>query len=134
MFDSCSMEAPDEVLDQVRRFFFDHGHDLATSASLLGGAAAEAHVFSCGSRIEAVDRIDGRIRRSLAVIHRLLSLADVGDPNNLESALFSALDPASAEVETICLLTDMLADLLRGIDAAAGRRAEDGAGHASLAA
>lgn len=116
MFDSFPTEPRNDVLDRVRCFFFDHGHDLAMAASLLGGAAAEARVISCAIQLEEAQRVDGRIRRDLAAFHRLLGLENVGDPHNLETAFFSELDPASAEVETICLLTDRLEELLRDID------------------
>lgn len=123
MFDSYPAEARDEALDLVRRFFFDHGHELAMAASLLGGIAAEARVVSCAVHLETAARIDGRMKRDIAAMHRLLSLTNVGDPDNVETERFSALHPASAEVEMICLLTDRLTDLLREIDAAARRRA-----------
>ena len=118
MFDSLPTEPRDEVLDRVRCFFFDYGHDLARAAARLGGAAAEARVVSSAIDLETTLRIDRRIKRDLVALHRLLGLQDVGDPDDLETALFSTLHPASAEVETICLLTDMLDDLLRAIDAA----------------
>gem|GEM_PF-6462768 len=50
------------------------------------------------------------------MIHRLLSLENVGDPDCLETELFSNLYPDSAEVETICLLTEMLEELLNQVD------------------
>ena len=56
--------------------------------------------------------IDSRIRRDLVAFHRLLGLHDVGDPDRLETELFAAINPATAQVETICLLTEMLEDLL----------------------
>ena len=70
-------------------------------------------VTSCADRLATARRVDHHIRRELKVIHRLLSLENVDDPDKIETALFSNLDPASAEVETICRLMDMLADLLR---------------------
>jgi hypothetical protein len=118
MFDSLPTEPRDELLARVRCFFFDHGHDLAQAAGLLGGPAAEARVLSCAIDLDTKGRIDHRVRRNLAALHRLLALDNVGDPDVLETALFSTLHPSSVEVETICLLTDMLADLLRDIDAA----------------
>ncbi|MDD9738057.1 hypothetical protein PVW53_21375 [Seohaeicola sp. SP36] len=133
MFDSLPTEPRDHILDRARCFFFDHGHDLASAAAMLGGAAAEARVVSCAIHLEETGRIDRRTRRDLVALHRLLALHDVGDPDDLETALFSTLHPASAEVETICLLTDMLEDLLRAIDTA-DRLAGNHAGDASLAA
>jgi hypothetical protein len=114
------MEPRDAVLTRVRCFFFDHGHDLARAAGILGGAAAEARVVSCAIELETTARVGDRIKRELIAFHRLLGLHDVGDPDDLETALFSTLHPASAEVETICLLTDLLEDLL--VDIRAGER------------
>jgi hypothetical protein len=100
----------------VSRFFFDYGHELAEAARLLGGAAAEARVVSCGIRLETASRIDSRIRRDLVAFFRLLALHDVGDPDRVETELFAAICPASPPVETICLLADLLEELLHRID------------------
>jgi hypothetical protein len=135
MFDALPSENHDAVLTAVRAFFTDHGHELADAARLLGGAAAEARVVSCGLRLETATRIDAQIRRDLASLHRLLALTDVGDPERIERALFSTIDPASRLVDTICLLTEMLEDLLRTIDShASGNRSTTGPDKGSLAA
>lgn len=118
MFDECPTEARFDLLERIRRFFLYHGRDLKMAASLLGGASATRRLASCSARLETAPRIDHRIQRELAAIHRLLSLDDVGHPDNIETALFADLHPGSAEVETICRLTDMLGDLLRELDAA----------------
>ena len=118
MFDYFSAEPRDEIAGRVRCFFIEHGHDLACAAALLGGASAEARVISCANRLETATRIDRRIKGDLVATHRLLGLQDDCDPDSLETALISTLHPASAEVETICILTDRLDDLLRAIDAA----------------
>jgi hypothetical protein len=120
MFDVLPTEARDDILARVRSLFHDHGHDLALAASLLGGPASEARVVACALRIEAARRLDRRSMRDLEAIHRVLSLQHVGNPDKEETAFFSELHPASAAVETICRLTDTLADLLSDIDAAAG--------------
>ncbi|MDT0683102.1 hypothetical protein RM543_10425 [Roseicyclus sp. F158] len=115
MFDSANFDHRDELLDSVHCFFFDHGHHLAQAAALLGRAAAEARVVSCALRLEAATRVDRCIQSDLVAFHQLLALHDVGDPECLETALFANLHPASAEVETICLLTEQLDDLLHDI-------------------
>jgi hypothetical protein len=84
-----------------------------------GGAAAARRIASCADRLETADRIDQHIRQELNAVHRLLSLEDVGDPDNIETAFFSDIDQGSAELEIICRLTDMLEDLLQELDAAA---------------
>lgn len=134
MFDHLHTETRDGPLDLARRFLFDHGHDLAAAAALLGGAYGEARVVSCGLHVEAASRMTHLIQRELIALHRLLSLADVGDPERLETELFSAIDPASPEVESICRLTDLLAELLREIGAVLSRRSAEPAAHGSFAA
>jgi len=115
MFDILPHLVRDELLDMVRSFFCEHGHELADCAGRLGGAAAEARVIEGGLRLETADRLDGRFRRDLVALHDLLSLQSVGDPDLIETELFSGFDPASREVERICLLSDGLAQLLRDI-------------------
>jgi hypothetical protein len=135
MFDSLPIKSRDEALTAVRMFFADHAHELADAAFLLGGAAAEAKVVSCGLRLEATTQIDAQIRRDLASLHRLLALTDVGDPDRIETEFFSTIDPASNQVDTICLLTEMLEDLLRIIDDSASvNRTKTGPDNGSLAA
>ena len=119
MFDFVPTESRDEPTMLARCLFFDHGHELAEAAAMLGGASAEARVVSCALTLEEAGRITSRIQRDLVSLHRLLSLEQVGDLDCLEAALFAEMHPASREVETICLLTDMLADVLDAIDAAA---------------
>ncbi len=113
----CAPEIRDEPTVLARCLFFDHGHELAEAAAMLGGAYAEAKVVSCALQLQDADRITPCIRRNLVSLHRLLSLDRVGDPECLETALFSEIDPASRQVEMICLLTDMLAEILGAIDA-----------------
>jgi hypothetical protein len=134
MFDAFPTEARFDLLERIRRFFLLHGTDLALAASLLGGTAGVRRVGSCTGRLETAGHIDHHIRRELRAIHRLLSLDAVGDPDNLETALFSDLNPGSAEVETICRLTDMLDDLLQEADAAADHQSRSQPTCASLAA
>ncbi|WP_209428022.1 hypothetical protein [Pararhodobacter sp. SW119] len=122
MLDSHPSENRDATLSAVRRFFIDYGHELADAAALLGGAPAEAKVIACGLHVWAAAHIDGRIRRDLTALHRLLALEDVGDPDRIETELFSMIDPASPKVETICILTDRMSELLRAIDDGPERR------------
>lgn len=117
MFDFVPAEIRNEPLVLAIGLFLNHGHELAEAAAMLGGASAEAKVVSCALQLEDAGRITPQIRRDLVSLHRLLSLECVGDPECLETVLFSEIDPASREVETICLLTDMLTDILDAIDA-----------------
>lgn len=134
MFDYTPPENRDKALDFARCLFFDHGHELAEAAARLGGACGEAKVVACALQIENASGMTYRIGRELHSLHRLLSLADVGDPERLETELFAALSPAEPEVEMICLLTDRLAELLEEVDLALARRAKEGATPATTAA
>lgn len=118
MFDFVPTEIRDAPLTLARCLFSDHGHDLAKAAATLGGASAEAKVVSCAIQILEADNITPRFQRDLAILYRLFSLDRVGDPECVETVLFSRIDPASRMVEKICFLTDMLAELLKAIDAA----------------
>ena len=123
MFDHMPTAACDESLTIARHLFFDLGHDLAEAASRLGGACGEAKVVACALQIEAASQMTNRIRRELTALHRLLSLDAVGDPDCLETELFSSFDPAGPEVEKICLLTDRLEGLIEEVDFDLARRA-----------
>lgn len=125
MFDYAPTEPRDEPLTLARCLFFDHGHELAEAAAMLGGASAEARVVSCALQLQDAGRITPRIERDLVSLRRLLSLDRVGDPDCLETALFSEIDPASRQVETICLLTDMLTDIRDAIDASDRTRGQN---------
>lgn len=116
MFDYLPAEGRDECLTLARSFFIEHGHELAEAASQLGGVSAEARVISCGVQIDTAACMTGRIRSSLEAIHRLLALSDHGENEFLETECFLAFNPASPDVERICLLTDRLADLIQEID------------------
>ncbi len=125
MFDYAPTEPRDEPLVLARCLFFDHGHELAEAAAVLGGASAEARVVSCALQLQDAGRITPRIERDLVSLHRLLALDRVGDPECLETALFLEIDPACRQVETICLLTDMLADILEAVDASDRNRKQN---------
>lgn len=51
MFDHFPTESHDEPLHVARCLFADHGHDLATAASRLGGSFGAAKVVSCAHKI-----------------------------------------------------------------------------------
>jgi hypothetical protein len=102
----------DPQLDATRAHFDKHGVALCNAAGLLDGEAGTAHVLRLMSRLREASRLDRTTRRRLVDLHRLLSLDPIGD--NLEPDLSSyvLLNPASREVEELCLLTDQLYDLL----------------------
>ncbi|MCR9151424.1 MAG: hypothetical protein NXH83_14730 [Rhodobacteraceae bacterium] len=121
MFDVHSNDIRCCGLSRARCFFAEHGHQLATAAALLGGAAAEARVVSCAIRLDGCMRIDRRLKQDLHALHRLLALEDIPDPDDPNGGFLPALDPASQDIELICLLTDMLQDLLSEVEDTIGR-------------
>jgi hypothetical protein len=111
-----NLSLPD-LLDEVRCFFFDHGHDLSDAARMIAGVSGEARVISLAVRLERVATLDEGIRRDLAGLHDLLALDEVREGDPIETFLLSGPGPASRKVEIICLITDLLEELLSRIDA-----------------
>lgn len=124
MFDFLPTQAFDEPLNLARCLFSDHGDHLAEAAARLGGACGEARAVSCAHKIETAIRMNHRIRRDLGALYRLLSLENVGDPECLETDLFAEMAPDDPLVDTICLLSDLLSDLLNHIDSALAFRTD----------
>jgi hypothetical protein len=56
-----------------------------------------------------------RLRRDLAALHRLLSLEEVPGHVDDEILVLSEADLASPRIADICLLTDLLGDILETI-------------------
>jgi hypothetical protein len=117
MYDGLPNPSLLDLLDEVRCFFFDHGHDLSDAARLIAGAHGEARVIALALDLQNVVTLDGGIRRELAALHTLIALEDVQEGDPIETFLLSGPGPASRKVETICLLTDLLEDLLSKVDA-----------------
>lgn len=116
MFDVCPNQTCDCSLAHVRFFFAENGDQLAAAAAILGGAAAAAKAKFAAARLDGCTYIDRRLKADLDAIHRLLTLAEIRDPDDPDGDFFPCLDPASRQVEIICLLTDRLQDLLSEIE------------------
>jgi hypothetical protein len=117
MFDTLPATSRNDLLDEARCLFFDHGHDLSDAARLIAGVQGEARVIALDLRLERAVVLDDDIRRDLARLYDLLALEDVHEGDPIETFLLSGKGPASREVETICMLTDLLEDLLSRMDA-----------------
>jgi hypothetical protein len=117
MYDGLPNLSPPDLLDEVRCFLCDHGHDLSDAARLIAGAPGEARVIALALNLENAGTLDGGIRRELEALHALLALEHVQEGDPVEAFLLSGPGPGSRKVETICLLTDRLDDLLSRIDA-----------------
>lgn len=102
----------DETLDAVREHFAEHGAALCNAAGLIDDEAGTARVLRLISGLREASRLDRATRRRLVDLHRLLSLAPVIDAFEPYLSSWILLDPASPEVEELCLLTDRLYDLL----------------------
>jgi hypothetical protein len=115
MLDTSSILPRDAALDAARCLVFDHGHHLAEAVRLIGGPSAEALVIDLGVRLTHASRMTDRIRRDLVALHRLLALEEGPDFDPAETILLSKINLLSPQVEDICLLTDLLGDLLEAI-------------------
>ncbi len=115
MFDTLPTHSRNALIDEVRCLFFDHGHDLSDAARLIAGVPGEGRVIGLALRLERAVALDDGIHRDLAALHALLALENVREGDPIETFLLSGPGPASREVETICLLTDLLEDLLSRI-------------------
>lgn len=102
----------DLQLTAVRDFFDKHGAALCNAAELIDGEAGTARVLRLMSRLREASRLERATRRRLVDLHRLLSLDPVIDAFEPDLSSWMLLDPASPEVEELCLLTDRLYDLL----------------------
>lgn len=102
----------DPQLAAVRAHFAEHGTALCNAAALIGGEAGTARVLRLMSALREASRLDRTLRRRLVDLHRLLSLDLVVDAFEPDLSFWADLDPASPEVEKLCLLTDRLYDLL----------------------
>ncbi len=102
----------DPQLATVRAHFDEHGTALCNAAALIGGDVGMARTLRLMSALREATGLDRTTRRRLVDLHRLLSLDPVINGFEPELTSWVLLDPASAEVEQICLLTDQLHDLL----------------------
>ena len=102
----------DLQLAAVRAHFDTHGTALCNAAGLIDGDAGMACVLRLMSVLREAPRLDRATRRRLVDLHRLLSLDPVVDDLEPDLSSWILLDPASPEVEELCLLTDRLYDLL----------------------
>lgn len=99
-------------LAAVRAHFAEHGDALCNAAGLIDGDAGTARVLRLMSGLREASRLDRATRRRLVDLHRLLSLDPVAGEHEPDLSSWDLLDPASPEVEELCLLTDRLYDLL----------------------
>ncbi len=102
----------DPRLASVRAHFAEHGTALCNAAGLIDADAGTARVLRLMSTLREASRLDRATRRRLVDLHRLLSLDPVVDEFEPDLSFWSPIDPASPEVEELCLLTDRLYDLL----------------------
>lgn len=105
----------DPHLSTARVHFAKHGTALCNAAGMIDGEAGRARVLRLISALREASRLDRTTRRKLVNLHRLLSLDPVIDALGPDLSSWILLDPASVEVEELCLLTDRLYDLLVGI-------------------
>lgn len=99
-------------LQNLQVFFRSLSEALQNTAVLLGGQPALRRTQRLLEDISDARQLTQRLERELRALHRLLSLEDVCDFDNIEAAYFAELDPASPVTEEICLLCDTFTDCL----------------------
>lgn len=102
----------DPRLDAARDHFATHGPALVNAATLIGGDTAGQRVLRLTTRLGEARRLTRHLAQELVDLHRLLLLDLPGDIEGGAYDLALLLDPASRQVEEICLLADRLQDLL----------------------
>lgn len=102
-------------LKNLQAFLRNHSEALQSTALLLGGQPALRRTQRLLDDIPEVRVLTRRLERELGALHRLLSLEDVCDFDNIEAAYFAELDPAAPITEEICLLCDTLTDHLHAL-------------------
>lgn len=117
MFDTLPFVPRDATLAAAQSVFLDHGHRLTAAARFIGGPSAEARVINLGLRLTHASRMTHRLRRDLVALHRLLALEEVPEADEGHTLVLSGINLASPRIEEICLLTDLLEDLLEMIEA-----------------
>lgn len=117
MFDTLPSVPRDAALDAAQCLYIDHGHRLAEAARFVGGSSAEARVIDLGVRLAHATRMTTNIRRVLWALYCLLSLEDEYDCGHGETIVLSDLNLTSPQIADICLVTDLLGDLLETIAA-----------------
>ena len=109
--------SPDPNLTAARAHFSENGPALCSAAGILAGDAGTASVLRLMSDLRQATALERGLRRRLVNLHRLLSLDPISDGFDQDLSPWTILDPASPEVEEICLQTDRLYELLKKIDA-----------------
>ena len=92
----------------LHHFVEENAEALQNGALLLGGWPWLKRVQCLFETLHTGNSLHGRAGRDVAALHDLLTLAHVHDPFRPEAAYFAALDPASSQLEEICLLADEL--------------------------
>jgi hypothetical protein len=116
MFGTLPSVSRDAALAAVQSLFCKHGHRLAEAARLIGGPSAEAQVVALALDLVHASRMTDRMREGLTTLHRLLMLEEVQGAYPAEAVL-SGIDLGSSRIAEICLLTDLLGELLDMIPA-----------------
>ena len=96
----------------TRAFVAEHGTALCNAAGRIAGEAGTAHVLRLMSMLREAPRLDRTMRLWYSNLYCLISLDPAVEARDPDPSNWVFLDPASEEVEHLCLLTDRLYDLL----------------------
>lgn len=96
---------------------YENGDALINASLLLGGLPAHRRTARLVAELKSAGHLSRRHVRELKVLHELLTLENVADPDRDESVYFAAIDPADPVVSDICMLSDNLGNLIECLPA-----------------
>lgn len=96
----------------VHKFIDEHSPALHSAVQLLAGDDAGRKLDELTDALSREAHFSRQTISRLEWLEDILSLRNVSDHDTIESACFSAIDPAAPVVEDICLLTDGFQDAL----------------------
>lgn len=95
----------------------ENGDALVNASLLLGGLPAGRRTARLVADLMSDGQLTRRHVRELKVLHGLLSLENVADPDRDESVYFEAIHPADPVVYDICRLSDGLGERIESLPA-----------------
>lgn len=121
MFDFAKLSDPScpAPADELRRLADTHRDALLDAASWLGDRPGLWLAQAALDGLADAGLLSRRTLRLLDELFELLTLEHVHDPLRIEASRFASIDPASPDVEEICLLADQLGEAIgtyRGAD------------------
>lgn len=100
------------TVSPIVQLFAESGDAFRNAAGLLAGHQGRRLVGDIISAMLDQGELSPPTIKRLRRLFDVLSLKNVGDPYSDEASYFAEIDPASPQVEEICLLTDALSSAM----------------------